>query len=398
VVAREIHLRTAASARTIVDQSTQHKRGDRGVDMAATYDLRADLLWPKDLELPCRPPAIVYMDMFAYINLSDFVAGRNNPAGYEVLLPSARRARRDGRAIFPLSTSHVVELCDIGNAKLRRERIAMMEELGGFSYLLGRPQIQELELESALNDIPGVTIEPQGPIPLIGQSLLWGFGRQGGLVTNAPDPDALAKHVCEQMGLEPGNEPMATLNRWAERELLAGPDDESALDLLAAGFNPQVWRDMLEKRVEQERHLVQQLDIEPKYRRGRLRDVINARELEIELGDKLARMTAAMDTSIGTLLEHNRTKLRDFTDRMPSTRVAVTLKAAYHKDNKHDWTSNDIHDIDAISIAMPYADALFTDKAARDKLASSQELAVLNTFLPRTPHELADWLDNLPPA
>jgi hypothetical protein len=70
-----------------------------------------------------------------------------------------------------------------------------MEELSGFSYLLGRPQIQELELEAALNDIPCVSIEPQGPIPLIGESLLWGFGKQGGLVTNAPDPDVMAKHI-----------------------------------------------------------------------------------------------------------------------------------------------------------------------------------------------------------
>ncbi|MCW2690611.1 MAG: hypothetical protein JWR37_5501 [Mycobacterium sp.] len=83
--------------------------------MAATYNLRTDLVWPADLELPGRPPAIVYMDMFPYINLADYAAGRNNPAGYDVLLPAARRARSEGRAIFPLSTSHVVELCDVGD-------------------------------------------------------------------------------------------------------------------------------------------------------------------------------------------------------------------------------------------------------------------------------------------
>jgi hypothetical protein len=88
--------------------------------------------------------------------------------------------------------------------------------------------------------------------------------------------------------------------------------------------------------------------------------------------------------------------LRDFTDRMPSTRVAVTLKAAYHKNSKHEWTTNDIHDIDALSIAVPYTDALFADRSARDKLANSPELAVFDTFLPRTPQELVDWLDNLP--
>jgi hypothetical protein len=73
--------------------------------MAITYQLRNDVLWPGDLQLPGRPPAIVYMDMFSFINLADFAAGRNNPAGYDVLLPATRRARSEGRALFPtLST------------------------------------------------------------------------------------------------------------------------------------------------------------------------------------------------------------------------------------------------------------------------------------------------------
>jgi hypothetical protein len=225
---------------------------------------------------------------------------------------------------------------------------------------------------------------------------LWAFGKRGGLVTNAPDPEVLAKHICEQMGIDPGAEPMATLNRWAERELLVGPDDEEDPDLVASGSNPQKWRDMLEGRAEQERYLVRELDKEPKYRQGRLRDVVNARELEIELGEVVARATMAMKTSIGKLLDYDRTKLRNFTDRMPSTRVAVSLKAAYHKDNRHEWTTNDIHDVDALSIAVPYCDAVFTDRAARNQVVSCPELKVFGTVLPRKPEELADWLNNLP--
>jgi hypothetical protein len=74
----------------------------------------------------------------------------------------------------------------------------------------------------------------------------------------------------------------------------------------------------------------------------------------------------------------------------------VSLKAAYHKDNRHEWTTNDIHDIDALSIAVPYCDAVFTDKAARNKVVSSPELEVFGTVLPRTPEKLADWLNDLP--
>jgi hypothetical protein len=126
--------------------------------------------------------------------------------------------------------------------------------------------------------------------------------------------------------------------------------------------------------------------------------VVNARELNIELGEMLARATTATNTSIGQLLDHDRTKLRNFTDRMPSTRVAVSLKAAYHKDNRHVWTTNDIHDIDALSIAVPYCDVVFTDRAARNQVVSCPELEVFGTVLPRSPEELADWLDDLPAA
>lgn len=364
--------------------------------MATTYEVNSDVIWPDDLQLPHRPPALVYLDMLGYINLGEFAAGKPPATGYDVLLPAARRARSEGRALFPLSSTHVIELYDIGDVARRRERVAIMEELSGFNYMLGRPQIQQLELEAALNDIAGVSIAPQGPIPLIGPSLFWAFGQRGGLQTDAPDPAAMAKHICEQMGIDAGDDPMVTLKLWAERELLTGPDDHEDPTLLASGYNPQKWRDMLEGRADQERYLVGQLDLDTKFRQGRLRDVVNARELNIELGETLAAITTPMKTSIGQLLDHDRAKMRDFTDRMPSTRVAVSLKAAYHKDNRHEWTTNDIHDIDALSVAVPYCDAVFTDKAARNQMVSSTELEVFDTFLPRTPNELADWLDGLP--
>jgi hypothetical protein len=43
-----------------------------------------------------------------------------------------------------------------------------------------------------------------------------------------------------------------------------------------------------------------------------------------------------------------------------------------------------------------YCDAVLTDKAARNALAASAEIKPLKTFLPRRPHELADWISNLP--
>jgi hypothetical protein len=361
----------------------------------ATYEIRNDVIWPSDLLLPHRPPALVYLDMFAFINLADAAAGAAKP-GYNDLLEVCRRCRADGRALFPLSSTHILEIYDIGDIELRKTRVEMMEELSGFNYLLGRPQIQQLEVDAALNEIPGVDIPSRGLFPLIEPSLLWAFGLRRQPLTGVPDPTASTKRLCHALGIDPGADAEDALKRFAERQLLTGPQDENDPELLSLGYNPKKWRAMLEHRAEFERDLVRQLDAEPRLRQGRLRDVVNAREMCNDLEETITKATVAMKASIGKLLDYDRTKFRDFTDRMPSTRVAVSLKAAYHKDNRHTWTQNDIHDIDALAITVPYCDAVFTDKAARNGVTSSPELDVLGAFLPRRPEDLAEWLNSRP--
>jgi len=51
---------------------------------------------------------------------------------------------------------------------------------------------------------------------------------------------------------------------------------------------------------------------------------------------------------------------------MPSFDVAVSLKTSYHRDPNHRWTTNDLHDIDALGSALPYCDVVVTDKAVAE--------------------------------
>jgi hypothetical protein len=344
--------------------SAQRKEVARSVPGA--YEIRDDVVWPGGLSLPARPPKLVYLDMLAWINMAELEAGNAALAGYERLLEACRRARAEGRALFPLSSMTALELYNIWDGERRKARVAVMDQLSGFNYLLGHPQIQQLEVEAALNEIPGVMVTPQGLTSLIGPSLLWSFGMRGGLVTNVPDPDAAAKQICEGLGIDPGGDAWASLERWAERELLAGPENHEDPDLANAGYSLDKWRDMLQQRAQQEQQLAAALDADPKVRRGRLRDVINCHEMCTELIDLVTSATMAKGTSIGALLDNDRGKLRDFNDGMPSTRVAVSLKTIYHKNRQHVWKSNDINDIDALSIAVPYCDCVFTDKAVRE--------------------------------
>jgi hypothetical protein len=364
-------------------------------DLADTYEIRSDVVWPSGLSLPARPPKLVYLDTMGYINLAKVALG-TAPPGYGPLLEACRRSRAQGRALFVLSSTHVLEVFNIIKAAQRRSLVAAMEEVSGFNYLLGRPQIQRLEVEAAFAEIAGVTPPVRERIDLVGPNLFWAFGMRGGLVIHgAPDPDAAAEQLRQLLGSELDGDAMASITRWTERELLAGPEDHNDPELRSLGYTLDGWRRILEQRAQLERDLVPMLDADPQIRRRRLRDVINAREMFHELNGAIAAATTAANTTIGDVVGRDRTKARDFNDMMPSTRVAVSMKVRYHRDPQHRWTANDIQDIDALAIAVPYCDAVFTDKAARNQLVRSPELAVFGTFLPRNPEQLTEWLSDL---
>jgi hypothetical protein len=258
-----------------------------------------------------------------------------------------------------------------------------------------------LEIEAAIDALVGKSHSAEEGIPLIGQSALWAFGMRGGLIIKGEGHDA-EQRLRYQLGDQRFDKMMAHFNREAERALLTEPDEDSESELRQKGvYAPEVPYQHQEQRAQQEREQADRFDQNPEWRRGRLRDAVSTREFVIELNEMIARdlvarnMTAAeLDELLGGGKDYD--KARQFTDGMPSTRVAVSLKEHYHRNRRHNWTSNDIHDIDALAVTMPYCDAVFTDAAAWNALKSSPELEVFNTFLPRRPSQLTHWLENLP--
>jgi hypothetical protein len=377
-------------------------RGTIGVCLRSPNDgasmARAPLpavVWPPRVLRPPRPPALIYLDLNHYIYLARAAAGEAVPDGYGNLLQAARTARRRGRAVFPLSATHYVEMSGVQDPRQRVAVAAVMEELSGFQVLLGRVTIAELEIDGILDAL--CCAETQGPrIPLLGTGFGRAFGMHGGLVIRDADGNDCSSSMRDKMGGSEFERFMAQANQTMERAMLAGPPDEELPALRAMGYAPEATHQMTEQRAQQEREQAARLDADNRWRRGRLRDVIGARELASEWIDQLTRAVLARGTSIGEVIREDRTIMRAFADGMPSSRVAISLKTRYHRNGQHQWTSNDIHDIDALAVAVPYCDAVFTDKAARNALASSAEIRPLGTFLPRRPRELADWINGLP--
>jgi hypothetical protein len=375
-----------------------------GVDMPRSYPIRGDVVWPARLIQPVRPPSLVYLDINHYINLAKIRTG-TAPQGYRALLEACRATRADGRALFPLSSTHCIEISNIGSYQQREDVVAVMEELSDFNYLLGRPQIMRLEVEAAIDATLGNTdtVGEGEAIPLIGQSAFWAFGMRGGLIIEGIEGQEAEQRLRYRLGDQRFEQMVAHFNREAERALLTGPDEDQKAELREeSGYVPEVPYQHQEQRAQQEREQANILDQNPESRRQNLRDVMSTREVLIELNEPIARETASRNMTKIEFTEllgggENVSKARNFSDGMPSTRVAVSLKEHYHRNRQHNWTSNDIHDIDALAVAMPYCDAVFADAAAWNALKNSRELAVFNTELPRRPGHLTHWLGNLPP-
>jgi hypothetical protein len=122
---------------------------------------------------------------------------------------------------------------------------------------------------------------------------------------------------------------------------------------------------------------------------------IYARELMIELNEMLDEQLKSHKTSLGELVKEDRNTIRALVRSMPSAEVSVELKTAYHRNSGKIWSTNDIHDLDAMALAVPYCDVVFTDAAARHALITSGLDARMRTDLPRRPDQLADLLDAL---
>jgi hypothetical protein len=350
------------------------------------YELRDDVVWPGELTLPSRPPAVVYLDQNHFVNMAKVVAGKPVAAGYADLREACRKSVNDGRAVVPLSATHLMETAAISSGRRRNDVAAMMEELSGFQYLLGRPIIQMLEVEESLR-AAGIDVPLAGGGGLIGRGGLYPFGKSSDVVLQEDVDQAEFKRHSQHLGFDSIDQFLADMNRIAQRLLLTGGDEGHE--------GRSVWQGMLDNRAAREIDQAQRIDAEPEWRRERLRDLVSAAEVYVELNEILAHGIADQ-VSLGDLFPEV-SDARNFTDGMPSTRVAITIKTHYHRNGQHPWKTNDVHDIDALSVAVPYCDAVFTDKAVRNALVSNQhEVEVFGTHMPRYPEELADWLNALP--
>ena len=92
------------------------------------------------------------------------------------------------------------------------------------------------------------------------------------------------------------------------------------------------------------------------------------------------------------LPERNPSAARALSRSMPGADVAAVLKTNRHRDATRTWTSNDMFDIDALTVAVPYCNIVGTDNAQAYALTVTGLATRMGTTIMRSVTVLPDHL------
>jgi hypothetical protein len=351
-------------------------------------------LFPRTLVLPERPPLLVYLDLNHWVSLAKVVAGHPDGPRYGEVFDHLCQLEAAGQAVFPISDSLIMEISKIQQYKQRRDLRDTIEILSGYKVLTSRSVVAAHELEAILDERLGPSATPVNTMTYLDWGVLRAFGKAGDLrVWDERGVDVTEVTRQQFDGGPSAFDALVESAQWLlQRKVLAGPEPgEEENELRSLGWDPQSTVGLGIDRAEQESEQTVRFAANPNLHRGRIRDAVSARELIIELHERFARGLADRGVD-GSEFLTGPSEARPFFDAMPSFDVAVSLKTALHQNLHHQWTANDIHDIDALGSAVPYCDVVVTDKAMAATLRTAGLDSRLNTLVLARLEDLPDAL------
>lgn len=352
-----------------------------------------DYLWPGTLRLSARPPKLIYLDLNHWVALAKAHAGHPDGRAFEGPLDLCAQAVDDGAAIFPISDTIYFEISKIGPYRQRLVLREVIERISRFMVVTSRSVISVHEIEELLNHSAGPNPSPINSTDYLDWGVARAFGMAGGFRVSAADGKDVTEEVrsAHPEGADVFDRELVEAELELNRKTLEGPSPEEEPELRNFGWEPMSAFPVIERRAQQEIDQVARFNNDPKWRRSRIRDVVSAREVLIEINDYLQRGISERGTTLEEVFR-SREEFRQGMNSMPSFDVAVTLKSAYHRDPNHRWTTNDVADIDALGSTLPYCDVVVTDKAVATNAKAAKLPQRLNSVVLARLSELGDFL------
>lgn len=351
------------------------------------------LAWPA-LRRPAGGMKLIYLDQKDWVYLAQANTGHRDGARYAAALQAARAARAAGTALFPLSLTHYSETLKIADPKRRGDIAQLMEELSGYIALPARRLTALYELDAAIVPAVGIDSSALPSAGLLGRGFRWAnhlpvVGRVVG-----PDGKEATEELRRKIGPDGATALMAAFDLFTERIMLAGPSDQDLPELQALGYDPPAVARAAQDRADNEAAFSAMVPDQIRRHSTHLLDRVLARELntpDIVRAWKQLAATYGMRV-FDALPEHDPVTARALTRSMPGAEIAAVLKATRHRDATRTWRSNDMFDIDALTVAVPYCDVVGTDNDQAHALTVTGLATRMDTTLMRSVADLPSHL------
>lgn len=334
--------------------------------MQRVHEAQPSYCWPATLQRPAGV-RIVYLDLNHWVAVAKALSGHPDSYGHRSLVRDLFRSVEQGRSVFPISYTIYAEMLKIGDRRRRSDLRNAIECLGKFFVVTSRYVIATHEIEALLDNFVGPNPEPVNSVDYLDWGIFRALGMNGAIRVLNDQEEDVTSVVRGQYPDGPDGfdrvlvEGILDLNR----RILDGPTLKEEAQLRRHGYRPEMVLKHFDDEAVGEHNLARLIDKDPGWRKGRLRDVVSAREMFFQINNIVAAAAAArglgtLDHLVGRL--HGHDERRRAFDAMPSFDASVSLKTAIHRNAQHRWKNNHVYDIHALTCTLPYCDVVVTDR------------------------------------
>lgn len=312
----------------------------------------------------------VYLDQWVWVRLACVVEGKPREPGDTKALEAVQGAAAAGVA-FPLSSTHYIETAQVKRPKQRRDLARVMASISYFRTVRGGRVLFRHQMLTAMHELFGRPAFRPTPPDVLGLGANWAFAGEEQFIDIRDGAGDRTATEADRPGV---GRMRREANQLRETMAIAGPADDEVELLRAHGYRPESTTQMSASRLEWE-DVFGGLLREAPVSTAELRVRVTARELLHEHFDLFQQLMAdyglTLQRALGIHPDHpeaGRAKMMAFSDRIASMRLAVDMKAELFRNATRTWKVNDLHDIDALSLVIPYCHAVVTDRDAADRV------------------------------
>lgn len=322
----------------------------------------------------------VYLDQNKWIDLARAETGHPQGARFVETLAVLKAAADDGRARFPLSLAHYYETGKQRDRRKREDLASTMMRLAGMQRIAPPHVIVPSEVERALIDSFDLDVA-------VAELDLFGFG----VAHASASPSLRYVAPVEYRGVPLPAHVRQELQRRVEPEyervILAGATPDGMPDDRRIVLNDM--KNLTDDRfVDGQRKVADVLKI---VGRGRINDVMVA-TATADIIDPLLRISGQLGIAFDDIVD----RITHLVEAMPARWVEMSLRQARQANPQKEWSGNDLNDVTALAIAVPYCDIVVTEKSWAAMLTDAKVPARFGHVVTASLNDLVNRLEATP--